>query len=309
MHAMDALMERIRAMRNPSVIGLDTCLAHLPEAFAREHLPPQPTMEDAAQALFVYNRALVDALCDIVPAVKVQAAYYEMYGQAGMQAFSRTLNYARERGLMVMADVKRNDIGATAEAYAAAYLGETVLGEGKARAFRADFATVTPYLGEDGVLPFVQACRQHDCGIFVLVKTSNPSSGQLQDLRVKGRALYELVGDLVAEWGSGLVGAEGYSAVGAVVGATYPAQGADLRARLPHTFFLVPGYGAQGAKGADLAGCFDAQGGGAIVNASRSILCAWKTRTDMDFAPAAREEALRMRDDLLAGLEAAGKPL
>jgi len=309
MHAMDALIGRIRAMRNPSVIGLDTCLAHLPAAFARERLPRQPSLEEAAQAIFAYNRALMDDLYDIVPAVKVQAAYYEMYGPAGMRAFARTLDYAREHGLTVMADVKRNDIGATAEAYAAAYLGQTALGESKAPAFNADFATVTPYLGEDGVLPFVQACRRHDRGVFVLVKTSNPSSGQLQDLRVEGRAVYELVGGLVADWGKELVGAEGYSAVGAVVGATYPEQGADLRARLPRTFFLLPGYGAQGAKGAELAGCFDARGGGAIVNASRSILCAWKTRPGMDFAQAAREEAQRMRDDLLAGLDAAGKPL
>ena len=307
MHAMDELIGRIRAKRNPTVIGLDTCLAHLPAAFAREHLPPQPTMNEAAHAIFVYNCALVDALYDIVPAVKVQAAYYEMYGPTGMAVFARTLDYAREHGLSVMADVKRNDIGASAEAYAAAYVGQTALGKGEESAFCADFATVTPYLGEDGVLPFVQACRQHDTGIFVLVKTSNPSSGQLQDLRVGGRAVYELVGDLVAEWGRDLVGAEGYSAVGAVVGATFPQQGANLRARLPRTFFLVPGYGAQGAGGAELAGCFDGRGGGAIVNASRSILCAWKTRPGMDFAHAAREEALRMRDDLLAGLNSAGK--
>jgi len=304
---MDELVRRIREKRNPSVIGLDTCLAHLPPKFARDHLRELPNMEEAAQAIFDYNKALIDELYDIVPAVKVQAAYYEMYGPAGMVTFSRTLDYAREHGLTVMADVKRNDIGATAEAYAAAYLGQTTLGEGKASAFCADFATVTPYLGEDGVLPFVRACEEHGGGIFVLVKTSNPSSGQLQDMRVGGRTVYEMVGELVADWGRGLIGEEGYSAVGAVVGATYPEQGANLRARLPRTFFLVPGYGAQGAKGAELAGCFDANGGGAIVNASRSILCAWKTRPDMDFAHAAREEALRMRDDLLAGLKAAGK--
>lgn len=308
-HAMDELIGRIRAARNPSVMGLDTCLTHFPEEFSRDHLPKIPSMEQAAEAIFAYNRALIDALGDIVPAVKVQAAYYEMYGPAGVSVFARTMEYAKARGLSVMADVKRNDIGATAEAYASAYLGQTALGEGRARAFCADFATVTPYLGEDGVTPFVQACERQGNGIFVLVKTSNPSSGQLQDLWVGERAVYEIVGDLVADWGRGSIGAEGYSAVGAVVGATYPEQGAALRQRLPRTFFLVPGYGAQGAKGADLAGCFDARGEGAIVNASRSILCAWRTRPGMDFARAAREEALRMRDDLLAGLDAAKKPL
>ncbi len=308
-HAMDQLIGKIRATRNPTVAGLDTCLAHFPEAFAREHLPAQPTLEQAAEAVYAYNCALVDALHDIVPAVKVQVAYYEMYGSAGMAVFARTMDYARSKGLAVMADVKRNDIGATAEAYATAYLGKTALGESAARGFAADFATVTPYLGEDGVLPFVQACEREGNGIFVLVKTSNPSSGQLQDLQVGGQAIYERVGDLVAEWGKSTMGAEGYSAVGAVVGATYPEQGEALRKRLPQTFFLVPGYGAQGAKGADLAGCFDERGSGAIVNASRSILCAWKTRPGMDFARAAREEALRMREDLLAGLEAAGRSL
>jgi len=307
MHAMDELIERIREKGNPSVIGLDTCLEHLSPDFLRDHLRQQPNMEEAAKAIFAYNRALIYELHDIIPAVKVQAAYYEMYGPAGMVTFSRTLDYAREHNLTVMADVKRNDIGATAEAYAAAYLGQTALGEARASAFCADFATVTPYLGEDGVLPFVRACQEHGGGIFVLVKTSNPSSGQLQDMRVGGRTVYELMGELVAEWGSGLIGSEGYSAVGAVVGATYPQQGADLRARLPRTFFLVPGYGAQGAGGAELAGCFDANGSGAIVNASRSVLCAWKTRPGMHFAHAAREETLRMRDDLLAGLKAAGK--
>ncbi len=307
--AIDALIRGIRATGNPTVVGLDTALSHLPEDFLREHLPPNAGLTEAAEAIYHYNTALVDALCDIVPAVKVQIAYYEMYGAAGLEVFARTLRYAASKGLSVIADAKRNDIGATAEAYATAFLGETAVGGRRLRAFDADFVTVTPYLGEDGVAPFVQACRAHGRGIFVLVKTSNPSSGQLQDLSVGDTMIYERVGDLVAEWGSSLIGEEGYSAVGAVVGATYPAQGTALRARLPRTFFLVPGYGAQGATGADLAGCFDARGEGAIVNASRSILCAWKKKPDMPFAQAAREEALRMREDIAAGLAAVGKAI
>ena len=307
-NAIDTLIQRIRETRNPSVIGLDTCLAHLPEDFLRAHLPGEDaTLAQAAEAIYAYNCALVDALHDIVPAVKVQVAYYEMYGPAGIAVFARTLDYAARHGLSVIADAKRNDIGATAEAYAAAFLGETAVGAARHRAFAADFVTVTPYLGADGIAPFVQACATYGRGMFVLAKTSNPSSGQLQDLQVEGEAIYTRMGDLVAEWGRDLIGVEGYSAVGAVVGATYPAQGTALRARLPQTFFLVPGYGAQGATGADLAGCFDTKGEGAIVNASRSILCAWKKRPELPFTQAAREEALRMREDILAGLAAAGK--
>ncbi len=297
-HAMDTLIQRIRATGNPTVMGLDTRLEYLPKDFLAEVAPDgADTLEKAAEAIYTYNCALVDALQDIVPAVKVQVAYYEMYGLPGMAVFERTMAYARSKGLSVMADCKRNDIGATAEAYAAAYVGETAIAGKKVQAFSSDFVTVTPYLGEDGIKPFVDACAVSGNGIFVLVKTSNPSSGQLQDLQVDGQPIYALMGDLVSGWGASLIGAEGYSSIGAVVGATYPQQGVELRKRMPHTFFLVPGYGAQGATGRDIAGCFDAQGGGAIVNASRSILCAWK-KSDLSFAQAAREEALRMRDDL-----------
>ena len=311
MQQMDLLISRIIEKKNPTVAGLDTRLEYLPESFLREVMPDGVhTLEDAAKAIFAYNCALVDALCDIVPAVKVQVAYYEMYGPAGMRCFADTMAYARSRGLSVMADVKRNDIGATAEAYAAAYIGQTDAAGAKVRAFEADFATVNPYLGADGVAPFTKQAAAHGTGIFVLVKTSNPSSGQLQDMKVAdGRTVYEVVGDLVRDWGADLVGEYGYSAVGAVVGATYPAQGAALRVRLPQTFFLVPGYGAQGATGADLAGCFDARGLGAIVNASRSILCAWKKREGVPFAQAAREEAVRMREDIASALATAGKAL
>ena len=311
MNIMEQLAARIRAMKNPTVAGLDTRIEYLPESFVNEILPQGiHTFEDAAEAVYRYNVRLIDALCDIVPSIKVQVAYYEMYGPAGMVAYDKTIRYAKEKGMIVMADVKRNDIGATAACYANAYIGTTDMPDGAQRAFAADIATINPYLGVDGVKPFADACRDHGTGIFVLVKTSNPSSGQLQDMRFEdGRTLYEAVADLVEQWGEETRGESGYSAVGAVVGATYPQQGTALRARMPHAFFLVPGYGAQGATGADIAGCFDANGSGAIVNASRSILCAWKKREGMTFDEAARAEAIRMREDLCGCLKAAGKEI
>ena len=311
MNIMEQLAARIRAMKNPTVAGLDTRIEYLPESFVNEILPQGiHTFEDAAEAVYRYNVRLIDALCDIVPSVKVQVAYYEMYGPAGMVACDKTIRYAKEKGMIVMADVKRNDIGATAACYANAYIGTTDMPDGAQRAFAADIATINPYLGVDGVKPFADACRDHGTGIFVLVKTSNPSSGQLQDMRFEdGRTLYEAVADLVEQWGEETRGESGYSAVGAVVGATYPQQGTALRVRMPHAFFLVPGYGAQGATGADIAGCFDANGSGAIVNASRSILCAWKKREGMAFDEAARAEAIRMREDLCGCLKAAGKEI
>ena len=311
MNIMERLAARIRAMKNPTVAGLDTRNEYLPEYFVGEIMPGGiRSFEDAAEAIYQYNVRLIDALCDMVPSVKVQAAYYEMYGPAGVAAYEKTIRYAKEKGLIVMADVKRNDIGATAACYANAYIGATDMPLGAQRAFGADIATINPYLGVDGVKPFADACREHGTGIFVLVKTSNPSSGQLQDMRFEdGRTLYEAVADLVEDWGKETRGESGYSAVGAVVGATYPQQGTALRERMPHAFFLVPGYGAQGATGADIAGCFDRQGSGAIVNASRSILCAWKKREGMAFDAAAREEAIRMREDLCGCLRAAGKEI
>lgn len=311
MNMMEQLGARISELKNPTVAGLDTRIEYLPEEFLAEVMPDGiHSFEDAAEAVYAYNVKLVDALCDIVPAVKVQVAYYEMYGPAGMAVYEKTIKYARSKGMLVMADVKRNDIGATAGCYADAYVGATPMPDGAQRAFGADFCTVTPYLGVDGVKPFADACAKNDTGIFVLVKTSNPSSGQLQDMKFEdGRTLYEAVADLVEEWGAETRGETGYSLVGAVVGATYPQQGTALRARMPHAFFLVPGYGAQGATGADIAGCFDANGNGAIVNASRSILCAWKKRPGMTFDAAARDEAIRMREDLASCLAAAGKAI
>lgn len=311
MHCMDEMIQKIREMKNPTVAGLDTRLEYIPDDFLREVLPGGVQgFDDAAQGIYAYNVRLIDALYDIVPAVKVQAAYYEMYGPSGNACFEKTMAYAKAKGMLVMADAKRNDIGATAQAYAAAYLGQTdVLGQ-KLRAYSSDFVTLNAYLGVDGIEPFVQAAQEGGRGMFILVKTSNPSSGQLQDMPLAdGRMVYEAMADLVKTWGETTLGKEGYSSVGAVVGATYPAQGTQLRKRMPQTFFLVPGYGAQGATGADLAGCFDAQGHGAIVNASRSILCAWKKQEGVDLATAARTEALRMREDIATALHEAGKDI
>lgn len=302
MNQIDLLIERIKRKRNPTVAGLDTRVEYLPEEFVKElGMGRIDSLEKAARAVMAYNLRLIAALKDIVPAVKVQAAYYEMYGVAGMKAFADTIKAAQAADLSVIADAKRNDIGATAEAYSAAFIGRTALSGSHARAFESDFVTVNPYLGIDGVKPFLKDCFSYGGGVFALVKTSNPSSGQLQDMRLAdGRRVYEMVGDLVAQWGSELIGANGYSALGAVVGATYPEQGRELRARLPHTFFLVPGYGAQGATGRDIAGCFDAKGLGAVVNASRSLLCAWKQQPDTPFDVAARNAAMHMRDDIRA---------
>ena len=309
MNIMDKLYYRISELKNPTVAGLDTRIEYLPEEFVKEVCPNGiNSFEDAAEAVYQYNVRLVDALYDIVPSVKVQVAYYEMYGAAGMVAFEKTMAYAKEKGMIVMADVKRNDIGATAACYANAYVGMTDMPYGKVKPFSSDIATINPYLGVDGIKPFVDACAENGTGVYALVKTSNKSSGQLQDLKYEdGRTLYEAVADLVEEWGAETRGETGYSVIGAVVGATYPEQGTALRARMPHTFFLVPGYGAQGATGKDIAGCFDANGNGAIVNASRSILTAWKKREGVAFDVAAREEALRMREDLCQNLKEIGK--
>ena len=311
MHIMDKLYARISELKNPTVAGLDTRIEYLPEEFIKEVMPNGiNSFEDAAEAVYQYNVRLVDALYDIVPSVKVQVAYYEMYGVAGMAAFEKTMAYAKSKGMIVMADVKRNDIGATAACYANAYVGMTDMPYGKVKPFSSDIATINPYLGVDGIKPFVDACQENGTGVYALVKTSNKSSGQLQDLKYEdGRTLYEAVADLVEEWGAETRGETGYSVIGAVVGATYPEQGTALRARMPHTFFLVPGYGAQGATGKDIAGCFDANGNGAIVNASRSILTAWKKREGVAFDVAAREEALRMREDLCQSLKEMGKEI
>ena len=238
-----------------------------------------------------------------MPAVKPQAAYYEMYGWQGVKALTETIAYAKAKGMFVITDGKRNDIGTTMEAYATAHLGATDVAGGSIEAFGADALTVNGYLGSDGIKPLAGICKERDKGIFVLVKTSNPSSGELQDMKLEnGATVYEQMGRMCESWGEELMGKYGYSAVGAVVGATYPGQLAEMREKAPHTFFLVPGYGAQGGGAEDAKNAFDKNGLGAIINSSRGIMCAWKKQglTEEDFAEAARTEALRMKDDILS---------
>ena len=306
MNFSDRLAEQVTLKRNPSVLGLDPKLEYIPEsikqmAFEKNTCPKQA----AAQSIVEFNRRLIDAVYDIIPAIKPQLAYYEMYGANGIQAFDETVQYAKSKGLIVIADGKRNDIGTTAEAYASAYLGVTEIYGQKESAFDADALTVNGYLGFDGIKPFVTACTEHGKGIFTLVKTSNPSSGQLQDLKLSdGRTIYEAMADLVDEWGSTVIGKCGYSSIGAVVGATYPKQLEELRKRMPKSWILVPGYGAQGGTASDVAYAFDKNGLGAVVNASRSLMCAynldaWKSKfTQEDFQDAARAEAERMKKDI-----------
>lgn len=305
--SLDSLIDKIKDRQNPTVAGLDPDFEKIPlfikNAAIREH---GSGLEAAAAAIFEFNKGLIDALCDIVPAVKPQCAYYEKYGWQGMRALSQTIDYAKKKGLFVITDGKRNDIGTTMEAYACAHLGAVNIDGKEVEPFGADALTVNGYLGTDGIAPLIKICKEKNKGIFVLVKTSNPSSGELQDKRLEdGQAIYEYIGTLCEKWGEGLMGAYGYSGVGAVVGATYPQQLTRLRQKLPHTFFLVPGYGAQGGGAADVAGGFDENGLGAIVNASRSIMYAYKKEgcDEKDYAAAARREAIRMRDDIVAHIK------
>ncbi len=301
--SMDKLIESIVEKQNPTVAGLDPKLSYIPGDIREESYGKYgKTLEGAADALLTFNKGLIDALCDVVPAVKPQAAYYEMYGWQGVKALTETIAYAKEKGMFVITDGKRNDIGATMQAYSAAHLGVTQVEETVWEAFGADALTVNGYLGTDGIQPLVEVCQQQDKGIFVLVKTSNPSSGELQDRPLgDGETVYRAMGAMCEGWGEKLPGKYGYSGVGAVVGATYPAQLGELRAAMPHTFFLVPGYGAQGGAADDVAPGFDKNGLGAIVNSSRGIMCAWQKEgvDGKEFAAAARREAIRMRDQIV----------
>jgi len=299
--SVDALIDKIREKKNPTVAGLDPQLAFIPQELVDKYIRREgDTLGAAAQAVLEYNRALIDTLCDIVPAVKLQAACYEMFGPEGLYAMQQTIDYAKARGLYAMADAKRGDIGSTAQAYSAAWLGGVRVGGKTLRPFGADCLTVNGYLGTDGIKPFVDVCREEKKMIFALIKTSNPSSGELQDLLAGNREIYRVMGDLVRQWGEGTQGRYGYNAVGGVVGATYPEQLKSLREQLPDVFFLVPGYGAQGGGAQDVRHAFDRRGLGAIVNSSRAILCAWQKtgKGGEDFAGAARAEAIRMRDDI-----------
>ncbi|MBZ4646567.1 MAG: orotidine 5-phosphate decarboxylase, subfamily 2 [Clostridia bacterium] len=301
--SIDILIDKIRQKNNPSVVGLDPRIEYVPE-FIREECYTRcgRNLKGVAQAILEFNKKLIDELCDIIPAVKPQSAYYEMYGVEGIKTLYETIEYARNKGLYVITDVKRNDIGSTAEAYSTAYLGKTQIeGDIYVDAFASDSITVNPYLGTDGIQPFINDCSKYNKSIFILVKTSNRSSGEVQDLMTAGETVYEKIAALVNQWGSQCMGQKGYSNIGAVVGATYPEQAAKLRKIMPNTYFLVPGYGVQGGTAKDVANCFNKDGLGAIVNSSRGIMCAYinKKYEEKEFAAAAREEAIRMRDEIL----------
>ena len=263
-------------------------------------------MEGAAEAVWQYNKGIVDAVCDLVPAVKPQIAMYEQFGLEGMKVFQKTVDYCKEKGLVVIGDIKRGDIGSTSEAYATGHLGKTLVGSQSLYGFNEDFVTVNPYLGSDGIKPFLKVCKEEKKGIFILVKTSNPSSGEFQDRLIEGRPLYELVGEKVAMWGEECMG-DTYSYVGAVVGATYPEQGKILRRIMPKAFILVPGYGAQGGKGVDLVQFFNKDGLGAIINSSRGIIAAYQQEKYSSFgeegyADASRQAVIDMREDIQTAL-------
>ena len=300
--SFDRLIEKIIKLKNPTVVGLDPKLEYVPDFIQRRYLDSDGwTLKAAAKAIFDFNQAIIDEIHDLVPAIKPQAAYYEMYGHYGIRPLEKTVRYAKLNGMFVITDGKRNDIGATMEAYTKAHLGTVTIGDSEIEPFGADALTVNGYLGTDGIEPLMNICRERDKGIYVLVKTSNPSSGELQDMKLAdGRTIYECMGDMCEKWGEDTRGKYGYSAVGAVVGATYPEMLTELRKRLPHTMFLVPGYGAQGGGAEGLKGGFDEKGLGAIVNSSRAVMCAYKKEgcDERDFAKAARREVIRMRDDI-----------
>lgn len=299
--SFDHLQDLIKGKKNPTVVGLDPKPEYVPPHILSASLDRYgETLEGAADAIFQFNKGLMDALADIVPAVKPQSAYYERMGWQGMRMLDETIHYAREKGLFVIADVKRGDIGSTAEAYSDAWIGRTRVGQSDCAAFDVDCLTINGYMGSDSIEPFLNTCKAEDKCLFALVKTSNPSSGELQDMVAGDRVVYQVMGDLVQRLGQDELGKYGYSRAGAVVGATYPSELRSLRKRLEHTFFLVPGYGAQGGTAQDVQHAFDKFGRGAIVNASRSIMCAWKKtgRDGLDYQDAARAAAESMRDDI-----------
>ena len=301
--SFDRLIEKIIEMKNPTVVGLDPKLEYVPEYLQKRYLDEDGwTLKAAAKAIFAFNQAIIDEIHDIVPAIKPQAAYYEMYGHYGIKALEKTIRYAKLNGMFVITDGKRNDIGTTMEAYATAHLGKVKVGSKEYEPFIGDALTVNGYLGSDGIKPLLNICRENDKGIFVLAKTSNPSSGELQDRKIENMPVYEVMGHMCESWGKELPGKYGYSGVGAVVGATYPEQIVYLREALPTTFFLIPGYGAQGAGAKDIAAAFDKNGLGGIVNSSRGIMCAYQKEKcdEREYAQAARREAIRMRDDIMS---------
>ena len=305
---INKLISNIRKTNAPIVVGLDPMLNYIPEHIQKKAFAEfGETLEGAAEAIWQYNKGIVDATFDLIPAVKPQIAMYEQFGIPGLIAYKKTVEYCKSKDLVVIGDIKRGDIGSTSAAYAVGHLGQVQVGSKKYAGFDEDFATVNPYLGSDGVKPFMDVCKEEKKGIFVLVKTSNPSSGEFQDRVIDGRPLYELVGEKVAQWGDELMG-DGYSYVGAVVGATYPEMGKVLRKIMPKTFILVPGYGAQGGKGADLVHFFNEDGLGAIVNSSRGIIAAYTQEKYKEFgaenyADASRAAVKDMIADISGALE------
>ena len=290
---IDKLVKKIKETKAPIVVGLDPMLSYVPEYIKKTAFDEYgETLEGAAEAIWQYNKGIVDAVHDLIPAVKPQIAMYEQFGIEGLKAFQKTVDYCKSKDLVVIADIKRGDIGSTSAAYAVGHLGKVAVGSKTYYVFGEDFATVNPYLGTDGIKPFVDVCKEEKKGIFVLVKTSNPSSGEFQDRLIDGRPLYELVGEKVAEWGADAMGDE-YSYVGCVVGATYPKMGEILRKVMPKSYILVPGYGAQGGTAASLRPYFNEDGLGAIVNSSRGIIAAYKQEAYSKFGPEHFAEASR----------------
>ncbi|MFR8547623.1 MAG: orotidine-5'-phosphate decarboxylase [Lachnospiraceae bacterium] len=302
------LIANIKKTNAPIVVGLDPMLGFIPEHVTKKaYAEFGETLEGAAEAAWQFNKAIVDEIWDLIPAVKPQIAMYEQFGLPGLAVFKRTVDYCKEKGLVVIGDVKRGDIGSTSAAYATAHMGRVKVGDSVLTPFGEDFVTVNPYLGTDGIKPFIDVCKEEKTGLFILVKTSNPSSGEFQDQLVNGRPLYELVGEKVAEWADSFMG-DTYSYVGAVVGATYPEMGKVLRRVMPKSFILVPGYGAQGGKAEDLVHYFNEDGLGAIVNSSRGIIAAYKQEKyasfgALDFAKASRQAVIDMIEDINGALQ------
>lgn len=304
---INQLVKQIQEKNAPVVVGLDPMLSYVPEHIQKAAFEEYgETLEGAGEAIWQFNKGIVDATCDLIPAVKPQIAMYEQFGIPGVAAFKKTVDYCKEKGLVVIGDVKRGDIGSTSTAYAIGHMGKVSVGNKQYYGFDEDFITVNPYLGSDGVNPFIEVCKEEKKGIFVLVKTSNPSSGEFQDRLIDGRPLYELVGEKVAQWGEQCMG-DTYSYVGCVVGATYPEMGRILRKIMPKAYILVPGYGAQGGKASDLAPYFNKDGLGAIVNSSRGIICAYKQDAyskfgEENYADASRQAVVDMIADINGAL-------
>lgn len=304
---IDKLIAKIQKTGAPIVVGLDPMLNYIPEHIQKKAFAEYgETLEGAAEAIWQFNKEIVDKTYDLIPAVKPQIAMYEQFGIEGLKAYKKTIDYCKAKDLVVIGDIKRGDIGSTSAAYAVGHLGKVQVGSKCYVPFDEDFATVNPYLGSDGVKPFIEVCKEENKGLFILVKTSNPSSGEFQDQLVNGRPLYELVGEKVAQWGEEHVGQSGYSYIGAVVGATYPEMGATLRKLMPKTFILVPGYGAQGGKGKDLVNFFNEDGLGAIVNSSRGIIAAYKQEKYAKFGAENFGDASRAAvEDMVADISGA----